>query len=159
MAQVKKLPANSVFTWKGQDKKGNKLSGKVEAKSAADVKAQLKKQGIAAKSVSKEINLAFLGPKITPMDVAIFARQLATMMKAGVPLIQSFDIVSDGLDNAAMADLVRKIRNDVTWPRPCVPTPNTLTSFSVTWWIPASSRDRWRPCSTGWRPTRRSPRR
>ena len=114
MAQVKKLPANSVFTWKGQDKKGNKLSGKVEAKSAADVKAQLKKQGIAAKSVSKEINLAFLGPKITPMDVAIFARQLATMMKAGVPLIQSFDIVSDGLDNAAMADLVRKIRNDVS---------------------------------------------
>lgn len=105
----KKIP---LFAWKGVDKKGNKLKGEIEAPNAAEAKKMLQKQGIEPKSVSKVINFS-LGGGIKPMDIAIFARQLATMMKAGVPLIQSFDIVAEGLENKAMADLIRTIRNDV----------------------------------------------
>lgn len=106
----KKIP---IFSWKGVDKKGNKLKGELEAPDLNTAKSMLKKQGIDAKSVSKKIVLPIGGAKIKPMDIAIFARQLATMMKAGVPLIQSFDIVADGLENKAMADLIRTVRNDV----------------------------------------------
>jgi len=108
--QQKKIP---VFAWKGVDKKGNKLKGEIEAENLLAAKASLKRQGIEVKSCAKKLVLPFGGPKIKPMDIAIFARQLATMMKAGVPLIQSFDIVADGLENKAMSDLVRSIRNDV----------------------------------------------
>lgn len=110
-APPKKL--SPIFSWKGFDKKGNKLKGELEAPTIADAKATLKRQGIDIKSISKKLVIPGTGPKIKPMDIAIFARQLATMMKAGVPLIQSFDIVAEGLENKAMADLVRTIRNDV----------------------------------------------
>ena len=78
-------------------------------------KAQLRKQGVIAKSVKKKPKPLFGGggKKIRPADVAIFTRQLATMMKAGVPLVQSFDIVAEGLDNPSMRDLVLQIKNDV----------------------------------------------
>jgi type IV pilus assembly protein PilC len=117
MAQAKKTPKKPkkipIFSWKGVDKKGNKLSGEIEAENANAAKAMLKKQGIEPKSVGKKLELNLGGSGIKPMDIAIFARQLATMMKAGVPLIQSFDIVAEGLDNKAMANLIREIRNDV----------------------------------------------
>lgn len=103
-----------IFSWKGVDKKGNKLKGELEAENVNEARAILKKQGIEPKSVGKKLVIPGMGAKITPMDIAIFARQLATMMKAGVPLIQSFDIVAEGLENKAMADLVRTIRNDVS---------------------------------------------
>ncbi len=113
----KKAPAKKlspIFIWKGLDKKGNKLSGELESENLAAAKATLKKQGIEIKKIGKKLVIPGMGPKISPMDIAIFARQLATMMKAGVPLIQSFDIVAEGLENKAMADLVRTIRNDVS---------------------------------------------
>ena len=118
MAQAKaanknKQPKTSVFLWKGVDKKGNKMKGQMEALNKNIVIANLKKQGITAKSVNKELKLPIGGPSIKPMDIAIFTRQLATMMKSGVPLIQSFDIVSEGSENKAMANLIREIRNDV----------------------------------------------
>lgn len=117
MAQVKKTktkkaPQPSVFQWKGVDKKGNKMKGQMEALNKAIVISNLKAQGITAKRVDKTLSLSF-GDGIKPMDIAIFTRQLATMMKSGVPLIQSFDIVAEGLENKAMAKLVREIRNDV----------------------------------------------
>ena len=78
------------------------------------VKAQLLKQGIRPKVVRKKPKPLFGGnQKIKPLDIAIFTRQMATMMKAGVPLVQSFDIVAEGSDNAAVRDLVTLIRNDV----------------------------------------------
>lgn len=103
------------FDWEGTDRKGNKVKGSMSAETQALVKAQLRKQGIAVSKVRKP---AFkLGgsnkKKITPFDIAIFVRQLATMMKAGVPLIQSFDIVADGLENPTLRDLVIVIKNDV----------------------------------------------
>ena len=116
MAQAKsKVKKAKVFTWSGVDKKGAKVSGDMEGASVALVKVQLRKQGIKVKKVSAKAKPLFGGgaKKIKPMDVAIFTRQLATMMKAGVPLVQAFDLVVESLENPAMAELVKEIRNDV----------------------------------------------
>lgn len=110
--KAKKAPKPSLFQWRGEDRKGNKLKGEMEALHKSIVISQLQKQGIKVKRVDKALNISF-GDGIKPMDIAIFTRQLATMMKSGVPLIQSFDIVAEGLENKAMAKLVRDIRNDV----------------------------------------------
>ncbi|PAU78686.1 type II secretion system protein F [Halovibrio salipaludis] len=102
------------FTWEGKDRKGNKTSGETTGASPALVKAQLRKQGIKPGKIKKKSKPLFGGrKKITPFDIATFTRQMATMMKAGVPLIQSFDIVSDGLENKGMQELIIAIRNDV----------------------------------------------
>jgi len=103
------------FVWTGTDKNGRKSKGEVTAQSAAMAKAQLRKQGVMAKSVKKKSKPLFsLGvKKIKPADIAIFSRQMATMMKAGVPLVQSFDIVAEGLDNPTMRELVLEIKNEV----------------------------------------------
>lgn len=105
----------TLFSWEGTDRKGNKTSGVVNGANMAVVKAQLRKQGIKPSKVKKQsAGLGSAGKKkITPFDIAIFTRQLATMMKAGVPLIQSFDIVADGLENPTLRDLVLDIKNDV----------------------------------------------
>lgn len=105
----------TIYTWKGVDKQGRATSGETLGTSQAVVKAQLRKQGITPKAVKKKAQPLFGGgkKKIKPADIAIFTRQLATMMKAGVPLVQSFEIVAEGLDNPSMAELVLQIRNDV----------------------------------------------
>ncbi len=104
----------SIFTWEGSDKRGNKVKGETNGQSPALVKAQLRKQGINPTKVRKKsASLFSSGKKITPMDIALFARQMATMMKAGVPLLQSFDIIGEGLDNANMRKLVDEIKQQV----------------------------------------------
>src|SRR5688572_7706627 len=106
--------APDVFLYKGVDKKGKKVEGEISGTSSAIVKAQLLRQGIRAQNVRKKPKPLFGGKKkIKPLDIAIFTRQMATMMKAGVPLVQSFDIVADGVDNPALAELIRAIREDV----------------------------------------------
>ncbi len=104
-----------VFVYKGTDKKGNKVEGEVKGASTALVKAQLIKQGIRTKSVRKKPKpLLGSGKKpIKPQDIAIFTRQMATMMKAGLPLVQSFEIVADGMENPTLRDLILNIRDDV----------------------------------------------
>ncbi|MGF2684912.1 type II secretion system F family protein [Marinobacter sp. DUT-3] len=102
------------FVWEGKDRKGNKTKGEVSGSNLALVKAQLRKQGINPDKVKKKPKPLFGGSKkITPFDIAMFTRQMATMMKAGVPLVQSFDIVTDGLENQGLRELVASIRNDV----------------------------------------------
>lgn len=104
----------STFSWEGTDKKGFKVSGESVGPSPALIKAQLRKQGIKPTKVRrKSISLFSTGKKITPMDIALFARQMATMMKAGVPLLQSFDIISEGVDNPNMRKLVDEIKQHV----------------------------------------------
>lgn len=104
----------SEFTWEGKDRKGNKTKGEITGSSLALVKAQLRKQGIMPDKVRKKPKPLFGGSKkISPFDIAILTRQLATMMKAGVPLVQSFDIVSDGLENKGLQELTISIRNDI----------------------------------------------
>ncbi len=103
------------FIWQGTDRKGNKARGVTQGTNQAIIKAQLRKQGINVKSVKKQPKPLFSERKkpITPADIAVFSRQLAVMMKAGVPLVQSFDIVAEGLENPSMRDLVIEIKNDV----------------------------------------------
>lgn len=103
-----------IYTWKGTDRQGKPTQGEAVGGSQALVKAQLRKQGIVANTVRKKAQPLFQSKKkITPGDIAIFSRQLATMMKAGVPLVQSFDIVAEGLENPSMRDLVIEIKNEV----------------------------------------------
>jgi type IV pilus assembly protein PilC len=104
-----------LFIWSGTDKNGRQTKGEINATSQAMARAQLRQRGIKPKSVRKKPKPLFGARKkpIKPADIAVFTRQLATMMKAGVPLVQSFDIVNDGLDNPSMKELVMKIKNDV----------------------------------------------
>ncbi len=104
----------STFAWEGTDKRGGKLKGEMNGQNPALVKAQLRKQGINPLKVRKKsVALFGAGKKIKPMDIAIFTRQMATMMKAGVPLLQSFDIIAEGLENPNMRSLVEDIKQDV----------------------------------------------
>ena len=113
-AAPKKTAVSSTYVYKGTDRKGNKIQGEMTGVSQALIKAQLLKQGIMAKSVTKKAKPLFSTKKaIKPADIAIFSRQMATMMKAGVPLVQAFDIVADGLENPSMRELVLMIRDDV----------------------------------------------
>jgi type IV pilus assembly protein PilC len=104
------------YVWEGKDRKGNKSKGELTGSNMALVKAQLRKQGIIPDKVRKKPKPLFGGgsKKITPFDIAMLTRQLATMMKAGVPLVQSFDIVADGLENKGLQELVMNIRNDIS---------------------------------------------
>lgn len=103
------------YVWEGKDRKGNKAKGELAGSNIALVKAQLRKQGIIPDKVKKKSKPLFgSSKKITPFDIAMLTRQLATMMKAGVPLVQSFDIVADGLENKGLQELVMAIRNDIS---------------------------------------------
>lgn len=105
----------NVFLYKGTDRKGNRVQGEMKGQSAALVRAQLIKQGIRTSGVRKKPKPLFGGGKksIKPMDIAMFTRQMATMMKAGVPLVQAFEIVADGLENPSLKELILTIREDV----------------------------------------------
>lgn len=115
MATATKTAAKTqLYVWSGTDRLGRPTQGEIAGTSQALVKAQLRKQGVAAKAVRRKPKPLFNRKKaIKPADIAIFARQLATMMKAGVPLVQSFDIVAEGVDNVSMKDLVLTLKNDV----------------------------------------------
>jgi type IV pilus assembly protein PilC len=104
----------SVYTWEGTDRKGAKQKGEINGHNPALVKAQLRKQGINPTKVRKKaVSIFGSGKKIKPLDIAFFSRQMATMMKAGVPLLQSFDIISEGSDNPNMRKLVDDIKQEV----------------------------------------------
>ncbi|TCO76184.1 type II secretion system F family protein [Chromatocurvus halotolerans] len=107
--------SSDLFLWNGTDKNGRQTKGEINASSQAMARAQLRQRGITPKSVKRKPKPLFGARKkpIKPSDIAIFTRQLATMMKAGVPLVQSFDIVADGLENPTMRKLVTTIKNDV----------------------------------------------
>ncbi len=109
--------ASTLFAYEGTDKSGRKTKGEITSTNANIAKAELRKQGINPTKVTKKgrsLNLSMLGAKVTPGDIALFTRQLATMMKSGVPLVQSFEIVADGMDNPPMKDLILKIRDEVS---------------------------------------------
>ncbi|MCI3943723.1 Type IV pilus biogenesis protein PilC [Pseudomonas syringae] len=105
----------TVYTWEGVDKKGAKLSGELSSHNPALVKAQLRKQGVNPTKVRKKsVSIFGKGKKIKPLDIAFFSRQMATMMKAGVPLLQSFDIISEGAENPNMRSLVNSLKQEVS---------------------------------------------
>ena len=100
-----------IFAWEGKDKAGKTIRGELKAASETAVNATLRRQGIAVKKVTKQKKRG--GGKVTEKDISLFTRQLATMMKAGVPLLQSFDIVGKGASNPAVAKLLLEIKTDV----------------------------------------------
>ena len=110
------MAESATFVWEGTDKQGRKSKGEISSTTPAIAKAELRKQGIVATKVKKKsASLSFGGGgKVKPADIALFTRQMATMMRAGVPLVQAFDIVADGVDKPALAELIRNVRTDVS---------------------------------------------
>jgi type IV pilus assembly protein PilC len=100
-----------VFEWEGRDRNGKQVRGETRAAGENQVMASLRRQGVSPSKIKKRRMRS--GSKIKPKDIAIFTRQLATMMKAGVPLLQSFDIVGRGNANASVTKLLNDIRTDV----------------------------------------------
>ncbi|MFD1261496.1 type II secretion system F family protein [Entomomonas asaccharolytica] len=109
MAQVAKT---RTYLWKGVDKSGNKLKGELNATDPTVIKAILRKQGITAKQINRKLELN-IGGKIKPIDIAIFTRQMATMMKAGVPMIQALEIIAEGAEKPKIRDLLDNIKQEV----------------------------------------------
>ena len=102
------------FVWEGTDRKGQKVKGKAMAASEAAVRADLRRQGVVPTRIKKQGKGLFAGGgTITPGDISIFMRQLATMLAAGIPLVQSFEIVGNGHENAAMQKLILAVKADV----------------------------------------------
>src|SRR5688572_20064962 len=110
-AAAAKGPKEVTFLWEGKDKAGKVIRGEMRAGGQAVVNATLRRQGILVTKVKKQRIGG--GGKVTEKDIALFTRQLATMMKAGVPLLQSFEIVSKGASNPAVAKLLNEIKTEV----------------------------------------------
>ena len=106
--------SNTPFLWEGTDRKGNKVKGKSMAGDEAQVRAELRRQGVVPSRIRKQSQGLFRGTsKVTPGDIAIFSRQLATMLGAGIPLVQAFEIVGNGHENQAMQKLILAVKADV----------------------------------------------
>ncbi|GHA85020.1 type II secretion system protein F [Lysobacter bugurensis] len=104
-----------VFVWEGTDKRGTVMKGEQPAKNANLVRAELRRQGITPKVVKIKPKPLFggAGKRITPLEIAVFSRQLATMMKSGVPIVGSLEIIGSGHKNAKFKELVNSVRSDL----------------------------------------------
>lgn len=109
---IRSTKRDTPFLWEGTDKKGQKVKGKNLSQSEAALRAELRRQGIAASRI-KEQKPSKGGGKIEPGDIAVFSRQLATMLAAGIPLVQSFEIVGAGHEKPAMQKLILDVKADV----------------------------------------------
>ena len=103
----------ATFLWEGKDKKGNRVKGRGLARDELEMRSDLRKQGIAATKVRKESKLFKSEGKVTAEDIALFARQLATMLTAGIPMVQAFEIIGVGNDKPAVQKLVLAIKSDI----------------------------------------------
>src|SRR6202012_483231 len=99
------------FVWEGKDKRGNKVRGKSLAANEQALRADLRRQGVAATRVRTPSKRG--GGKVSPQDISVFARQLATMMAAGIPMVQSFEIIGNGHEKPSVQKLVLDIKNTV----------------------------------------------
>jgi len=107
------MTAQNPFIWEGTDNRGKRIKGKTVASSEAAVRAELRRLGVVPVRIRKQSTLFQRRGKVTPEDIAIFSRQLATMLAAGIPLVQGFEIVGNGHDNPAMQKLIRAIKTDL----------------------------------------------
>ncbi|NOX75693.1 MAG: type II secretion system F family protein [Gammaproteobacteria bacterium] len=112
---AKKTQAATIYLWEGMSKQGKRSKGEITGSSLALAKADLRRQGITPLKVKKKPKPLFGAPKkkITASDISIFSRQMATMMSAGVPLVQSFEIVGKGHENPSMQDLIMSVKASV----------------------------------------------
>lgn len=112
MAANTKASKETTYTWEGKDKKGKIIKGEMRAAGESFVSATLRRQGVTVTKIKKQSGFTSKG-KVSDKDITLFTRQLATMMKSGVPLLQSFDIVGKGHSNPAVAKLLLDIKSDV----------------------------------------------
>jgi type IV pilus assembly protein PilC len=111
-ATVKAIRRDIPFAWEGRDKRGGRIKGKSLAPDEQTLRAELRRQGVAPSRIRKQ-RQGRKGGKVNPGDIAIFARQLATMLGAGIPLVQAFEIVGNGNDKPAMQKLILDIKMDI----------------------------------------------
>ncbi|WP_395374934.1 type II secretion system F family protein [Marinicella sp. W31] len=112
--KTQSLTEVTTFQWVGVDRVGKRMKGEQQAKSITLAKNELRRQGIQVKKISKKRKSAFgKGKKIKAQDIALFSRQLATMMEAGVPMVQAFEIIEGGQTNQNMAKLINAVKTDI----------------------------------------------
>jgi type IV pilus assembly protein PilC len=112
-ASVRTIKRDMPFRWEGRDKKGKRLKGRSLAPDEAALRADLRRQGIAPSRIRKQSNILKAGGKVKAMDIAVFSRQLATMLAAGIPLVQGFEIIGAGHEKPSMQRLILDIKSDV----------------------------------------------
>src|SRR5688572_19629781 len=112
-ATVRTIKRDVPFTWEGMDKRGTRVKGRSLAPDEASLRADLRRQGIAPSRVKKQAQAFKSGGKPNTADIAVFSRQLATMLAAGIPMVQSFEIVGNGHEKPSMQKLILDIKADV----------------------------------------------
>ena len=111
-ATVKAIKRDISFAWEGRDKRGQRIKGKSLAPDESTLRGELRRQGIAPSRIRKQAQ-KMKGGKVTPGDIAVFSRQLATMLASGIPMVQAFEIVGSGSEKPAMQKLILDIKADV----------------------------------------------
>lgn len=110
---VRTIKRDIPFNWEGRDKKGTRVKGRSLAPDEATLRAELRRQGIAPSRIRKQAQSFKSGGKVKPEDIAVFSRQLATMLAAGIPMVQAFEIVGNGNEKPAMQKLILDVKADV----------------------------------------------
>src|ERR1035441_3932479 len=110
---IRSIKRDVAFRWEGMDKKGQRIKGRSVAQNELALKSELRRQGVVATRIKKQSQAFKSMGSVKPQDIAIFSRQLATMLGAGIPLVQAFEIIGSGHDKPAMQKLVLDIKSDV----------------------------------------------
>src|ERR1700723_1075874 len=110
---IRTIKRDVSFQWEGMDKKGQRIKGRSIAPNELALKSELRRQGVVATRIKKQSQAFKAGGRVRPEDIAIFSRQLATMLGAGIPLVQSFEIIGAGHEKPAMQKLVLDIKADI----------------------------------------------
>jgi type IV pilus assembly protein PilC len=110
---IRSIKRDMPFSWEGRDRKGQKVKGRTVAQNEQAVRGELRRQGIAATRIRKQSNAMRKGGKVNAGDIAIFSRQLATMLGAGIPLVQAFEIIGAGHDKPSMQKLLMEIKAEI----------------------------------------------
>ncbi len=112
-ATVRTIKRDIPFAWEGMDKRGNRIKGKSLAPDEAALRAELRRQGIAPSKIKKQSQAFKSGGKVKPEDIAVFSRQLATMLASGIPLVQAFEIVGNGHEKPSVQKLILDVKQDI----------------------------------------------
>ncbi len=110
---IRSVQRDVPFSWEGRDRKGQKVKGRTVAQNEQAVRGELRRQGIAATRIRKQSQGSGVGGKVNAGDIAIFSRQLATMLGAGIPLVQAFEIIGAGHEKPSMQKLLMEIKVDI----------------------------------------------
>src|SRR5579864_4394533 len=110
---VRTIKRDVPFAWEGKDKRGTRVKGKSLAPDESALRLELRRQGIAPSRIRKQSQAFKSGGRVKPEDIAVFSRQLATMLAAGIPMVQAFEIVGNGHEKPAMQKLILSIKADI----------------------------------------------